>query len=42
MLGQDDEERIPRVSVRLAGVSQSRVAFVARHNLRPGKMKWLG
>jgi hypothetical protein len=38
MLGRDDEERIPRVSVRLAGVSQSRVAFVARHNLRQGKM----
>ena len=34
----DDEERIPRVSIRLAGVPGTRVAFVAKHNLRLGKI----
>ncbi len=30
------EELLPRVSVRLAGVPATRLAFVARHNLRQG------
>lgn len=38
MLAHDDEERIPRVSVRLEGVPQSRLAFVAKHNLRQGRL----
>ena len=32
----DAEELLPRVSVRLAGVPMTRLAFVARHNLRQG------
>ena len=31
------EELLPRVSVRLAGVAATRLAFVARHNLRQGR-----
>ena len=31
-----DEELLPRVSVRLAGVPATRLAFIARHNLRQG------
>ena len=32
----DPEELLPRVSVRLAGVPATRLAFIARHNLRQG------
>ncbi len=37
MPGYDDpDELLPRVSVRLAGVPATRLAFIARHNLRQG------
>ena len=36
MLDQEAAEEMPRVSVRLAGVPMTRLAFVARHNLRQG------
>lgn len=32
------EELLPRVSVRLSGVPKTRLAFVARHNLRQGRL----